>query len=273
MTDVNKGKINTTTFKAAQTLFQAYSILQTNDILENTLITTLDLLNLAAAEYDDIREIYNNIILKNYPNELSVKSNFINHILFKSNNHVAIFELPIGNSRIDLCKINGASAAFEIKTDLDNLSRLDKQLSDYFEIFEKVFVICSLNRLPEIEKMVFSSCGIYTYSISKDGSYKFQLSKQATMSKVLNAKKQLDIFRKRELIQHFKVSPQLNREEIISLILTRYSVKQINLIFKNTMKSRYKEQWDFLKNHKAKIYEIDYQWFFKNTVNPELVYS
>lgn len=272
MMDIKKSYIDTTTFKAAQTLFQSYSTLQSNVTLEKTLKTILDSLDLTIKEYGDVREIYNNIILKNYPNELAVKSSFINNVLSKSDNHVTIFELPIGNSRIDLCKINGSSMAFEIKTDLDNLSRLDKQLNDYSEIFEKVFVICSLSKLPEIEKMVSASCGIYTYSI-RNGYYKFQLSKKATESNALNAKKQLNIFRKQELISHFKISSQLSRDEIISLILTKYSAKHINLIFKKTMKCRYQEQWDFLKKHRTRIYEIDYQWFFKNTVNPDLIYS
>lgn len=270
--DYKKNNIHPT-FKIAQTLFSSYSTLKLNNILENNLADTLDATILNTYQNQNAREIYNEIILKYYPNELSVKANFINQILFKSNNHVTIFELPIGGSRIDLCKLNGSSIAYEIKTDLDNLSRLNKQLNDYLEIFEKVFVICSSNKLTEIEKQIIPTCGIYTYTISKNGNYKFELYKHANFSKNLNSKKQLDILRKQELIKNFTTNSLTLREDISLLILKEYSQKQINEIFKKVIKTRYKNQWDFLKNNRSLIYEIDYQWFFKNNINPSIIYD
>lgn len=261
------------TFKNAQALFNSYSTLQTNAILQNSLIDTLDTTIINIFNTKDTREIYNEIILKYYPNELSVKSNFINQVLFKSNNHVTIFELPIGSSRIDLCKLNGSSIAYEIKTDLDNLLRLNKQLNDYLEIFEKVFVICSLNKLKDIENQIMPQCGIYTYSISKYGNYKFQQYRHAILSEHLNSEKQLDVLRKQELIKSFSVGSLTNRKEITSLVLQKYSYSQINEIFKQIIKARYETQWNFLKNNKSEIFEIDYQWFFKNTINPKLIYG
>jgi hypothetical protein len=261
------------TFKNAQALFSSYSTLQSNYILENNLVDTIDAALLNTFDTLSTREIYNEVILKYYPNELSVKANFINQVLFKSKNHVTIFELPVGSSRTDLCKVNGSSVAFEIKTDLDNLLRLNKQLNDYLEIFEKVFVICSLNKLPDIEKQIIPPCGIYTYSISKRGNYKFQLYRNATFSKHLNSKKQLDILRKQELIKNCSVGSLSNRKDITSLILQEYSSSKINKIFKQVIKARYQNQWDFLKGNKLQIFEIDYQWFFKNTINPNLIYS
>lgn len=270
--DTNKSDTHPT-FKNAQALFCSYSTLQSNTNLKNNLIDTLDTEILDTFNTQNMREIFNEIILKYYPNELSIKSNFINQVLFKSNNHVTIFELPIGNSRIDLCKLNGSSIAYEIKTDLDNLLRLNKQLNDYLEIFEKVFVICSLNKLPDIEKQIVLPCGIYLYSISKHGNYKFQLYRHATPSKHLNSIKQLNILRKQELIKNFSVDPLVNRKDITSLILQEYSSSQINEIFKQVIKARYQNQWDFLKKNRSQIFEIDYQWFFKNTINPDLIYG
>jgi hypothetical protein len=275
MTQHNNTKLTNIppSFKDAQALFCSYSTLQSNIVLENSLMNILDTEILNSFSSKNSREIFNEIILKYYPNELSVKTNFINQILFRSNKHVTVFELPIGRSRIDLCKLNGSSVAYEIKTDLDTLHRLDKQLNDYLEIFEEVFVICSINKLHEIEKQIIPSCGIYTYSISKKGNYKFQLFKHATSSVHLNSKKQLDILRKQELIKNFTVNPFLDRKDITSLILQEYSPNEINQIFKQLIKARYQDQWDFLKNNRSQIFEIDYQWFFKNTINPDLIYN
>lgn len=261
------------TFKDAQALFCSYSTLQSNTILENNLADTLDATLLNTFDTQNTREIYNDVILKYYPNEVSVKSNFINQVLFKSKNHVTIFELPIGSSRADLCKVNGSSIAYEIKTDLDTLVRLNKQLNDYLDIFEKVFVICSINKLIDIDSEIIPTCGIYTYSISRKGKYKFQLYRQACLSKQLDCEKQLNILRKQELIKNFSVGSLSNRKNLTSLILQKYSSTKINEIFKQVIKNRYQTQWDFLKTNKSQILEIDYQWFFKNTINPDLIYG
>lgn len=261
------------TFKVAQALFISYSTLQSNNTLENNLANILGPSLINAFNTENIREIYNNIILKHYPNELSVKSNFINQVLLKPKNHVVIFEMPINASRVDLCKINGYSTAFEIKTDLDNCLRLNKQLNDYFDVFEKVFVICSENKLQEIELQIPSKCGIYVYSISSRGNYKFQIYRRATISKRFNNRKQLNILRKKEIEKNFSVPQSSSKEDLIISVLKKYSSAEINKLFKRIVKNRYQNQWEFLKNNKSQIFEIDYQWFFKNTINPALIYS
>ena len=63
---------------------------------------------------ENIHKIYNRIILNYYPNEICIKSSFIKQILMNGKKHVTIFELPVGSSRADLCKINGESIAYEI---------------------------------------------------------------------------------------------------------------------------------------------------------------
>ena len=261
------------TFKVAQALFISYSTLQSNNTLENNLANILGPSLINAFNTENIREIYNNIILKHYPNELSVKSNFIKQVLFKPKNHVVIFEMPVHVSRVDLCEINGYSTAFEIKTDLDNCLRLNKQLKDYFDVFEKVFVICSENKLQEIELQTPSKCGIYVYSISSRGNYKFQIYRRATISKRFNNRKQLNILRKKEIEKNFSVPQSSSKEDLIVSVLKKYSSVEINKLFKRIVKNRYQNQWEFLKNNKSQIFEIDYQWFFKNTINPALIYS
>lgn len=261
------------TLKDAQILFSAYSPLQTNTVLKNTFLETVDTKYANTCNMDNIRKLYNSSILKYYPNEISVKASFINKVLFKTNNHVTIFELPVGNSRADLCKINGSSIAYEIKTDLDNLTRLNKQLDDYLKIFEKVFVICSINKLNSIEKQIIPSCGIYTYTISKNAIYSFQMYKNASLSQNIDTNKQLKILRKQELVNYFSLDPNLSKDNMISNILQSYPSNNINHLFKEIIKNRYRDQWLFLKNQHTNIFEIDYQWFFKNPINPQLIYN
>lgn len=261
------------TFKDAQTLFASYSTLESNHLLYKILINTIDSSFINMLSLQNVREIYNMIILKYYPNEMCIKSCFINQILFKTKNHVTIFELPVGKSRVDLCKLNGSSIAYEIKTDLDNLLRLNKQLHDYLGIFEKAFVICSENKLTEIEKSIPSLCGIYMYALTKRGKFKFTLYRDASKSQTLNAKKQLNLLRKQELLNYFSPKGVQRRDDIINSILENHSSENINYRFKQIIKLRYQEKWDFLRQNHTDILEIDYQWFYKHTVNPEIIYN
>lgn len=261
------------TFKDAQTLFASYSTLEPNHLLYETLVNTIDSSFINIHSVKNIREIYNSIILKYYPNEMCIKSSFINQILLKTKKHVTIFELPVGNSRVDLCKLNGSSIAYEIKTDLDNLQRLNKQLNDYLELFERAFVICSENKMIEVENFISSLCGIYVYSVTKRGTFKFTMYRDASKSQILNPEKQLEVLRKKELLDYFSQSNFSNRHDIIAYIIANHSPETINHYFKRIIKFRYQEKWNFFRGIHKDILEIDYQWFYKNTANPKLIYN
>lgn len=267
-------KIVYPTFKDAQLLYSKYSTVENNSVLYNNLSSTIDPTFLSTLDCQNVREIYNKIILKYYPNEICIKSNFINEILMSGKKHVTIFELPIGSSRADLCKINGTSVAYEIKTDLDNFSRLSKQISDYYEIFDEVYVICSEHNIANVINIIPPRCGIYSYSINRIGNYKFNLFRKATFNNVKDPIKQLAIIRKNELSQHFMASKNLKtRTEITNFILNKFSQESINDIFKNTLKQRFEPQWSFLKQNHNDILEIDYQWFYKNKITPQTIYK
>lgn len=166
-------------FKDAQQLYAQYSTLENISILSNHLKNIIDSSFLSTMTGHDIHAIYNEIILKYYPNEICIKANFIKQILMKGKSHVTIFELPVGSSRADLCKINGTSVAYEIKTDLDNFNRLGKQIEDYYKIFEEVYIICSESNTDNIISMIPQICGIYTYKQTKTGRYIFKIYRSA----------------------------------------------------------------------------------------------
>ncbi len=142
------------TLKEAQQLYAHYSTIQSISVLYKNLLATIDSSFFSTIKDNNIHEIYNQIILNYYPNEICIKSCFIKQVLMNEKKQVTIFELPVGSSRADLCKINGESIAYEIKTDLDNFSRLKKQIGDYYKIFEKVFIICSATNVDKILKLI-----------------------------------------------------------------------------------------------------------------------
>lgn len=87
-----------------------------------------------------------NFMLRDYRNEYVYKSLMLKKIVYGRHSPKttsALCELPVGESIADFVLINGKAHVYEVKTDLDNLSRLENQLEDYYRAFRYVSVVCS----------------------------------------------------------------------------------------------------------------------------------
>jgi adenylate kinase family enzyme len=261
------------TFKDAQQLYSQYSTIENVSVLINNLKNNIDSSFLSTMSDRSIHEIYNKIILDYYPNEICIKSSFIKQILVRGKKHVTIFELPVGSSRTDLCKINGESITYEIKTDLDNFSRLQKQIKDYYKIFDKVFIICSEENVSKILALTPEKCGLYSYKQNRQKNYKFKLIREASINNEINSINQLNLLRKNELNSYFAINESLqNHSGILEYVVNAYSTDSINRIFKLILKHRFEKKWTFLQENYNDIFEIDYQWFYKNQIEPSKIY-
>ena len=257
----------------AQRLYDAYSTIMSEKSLSNVLD---DILGESRYSYPQTsaRDLINRIVLGSYPNEATIKANFINGVLLpQSPKTVSIFELPIGKSRVDMCKVNGHSAAYEIKTDLDTFCRLEGQLRDYFDVFETVYVVTSEVRWKELPEYVPEACGIYSYRQRSDGSYTFCARRRATKSAKLDSEKQLSVIPKQQLCSLFRMDGKgISKQELVHECLEGYGSDDINLRFKRYLKRRYGGCWDRFRQLQPEIFEIDYQWFYRHGLSPQLVY-
>jgi hypothetical protein len=105
---------------------------------------------------DLINEIYSSL-LKNYRNEYVYKNILINRMLLKKyslSTTVAFNEFKIGNSIADFVLLNGESKVYEIKTELDNLNKIDKQLIDYCKFSDKVYVVASSKHIHKLMSLL-----------------------------------------------------------------------------------------------------------------------
>lgn len=83
---------------------------------------------------------------KHYRNEYLFKSVLLKKTVFgkySPNTASALCELPIENSIADFILINGKAVVYEIKTDLDNLTRINSQIDSYYKAFRYVVILCS----------------------------------------------------------------------------------------------------------------------------------
>lgn len=101
-----------------------------------------------------IHELYK-LLLRTHRNEYVYKNTLLNRIVMGRHSprtSTAFTEVPIGDSIADFLIINGKATVYEIKTDLDNLTRLDTQLADYYRAFDHVCVVCGERHLPSLMK-------------------------------------------------------------------------------------------------------------------------
>lgn len=250
-------------------LYNYYSPMRTSIDLSNC----LSQISIEQPESDSsVHKLCNELLLKYYPNEAAIKSAFSNQFFFHSPKHVSVYELNVGHSRLDMCKINGTSIAYEIKTDFDNFNRLEKQLEDYLYVFEKVYVICSQERFHDALLHIPDICGIYSYIQTRTGSIRFKKERNALPNKLICSHKQLANFTKNELVSFFNVPMLPSRSDMEEYIFSNFSDDYINNAFKENIKLKYQHNWRFLYQNYSRILDIDYQWFFQNEINPDLMY-
>ncbi|MGV8153585.1 MAG: sce7726 family protein [Alkaliphilus sp.] len=251
-------------------LYKNYNVLSLNERLYDNYIEVFKRAG-NNVNLQNVRKRYNELFIKHYPNEATIKSSFVNKILIKTKNDIVVFELNSGESRVDICKINGISIAYEIKTEFDTLFRLEKQVRDYQRLYDKVYIICPRTKLKSVEEILPLECGIYIYN-HKGNNISFKIHRYAKKRDALDAEYQLKSMTT-TFLQQLCLDKKLARENSIEYCLENYNGKKINKIYKEYVKEKYHENWIFLKEHIDDILEVDYQWFYKNKIRPEYIYK
>ena len=95
-----------------------------------------------------------------YRNEYVYKSLLLKKIVYGRHSPKttsALCELPVGDSIADFVLINGKACVYEIKTNLDNFSRLERQIRDYYRAFRYVSVVCSEQTAKNVSSLIENS--------------------------------------------------------------------------------------------------------------------
>jgi hypothetical protein len=174
---------------------------------------------------DTINVIYNSL-LKNYKNEYSLK------------NTIALNEFNIGKSIADFVLLNGEARIYEIKTELDNLEKLDTQVLDYCKFGDKVYIVTSSKHVNKlIELYDNSTIGIIELT-SRNAlkTIKEATSNEATFSyeilfKTLRKQEYLDIIE-----EYFNFVPEVSNTRIFKECLALAKKIEISLFQKLVVK-------------------------------------
>ena len=156
-------------------------------------ITNLELLD----------NVYNEL-LESYRSEYVYKNTLINKKLLKKyslKSTIALNEFKIGNSIADFILLNGKARVFEIKTELDGLDKLQKQISDYYSFATEVYIVTSSKH---IEKL------IELYKETKVGI--IELTQKNSLKEIKPALSKID------LLDHSSIFKSLRKNEYINVL-------------------------------------------------------
>lgn len=176
-------------------------------------ITNLELLD----------NVYNEL-LESYRSEYVYKNALINKKLIKKyslKSTIALNEFKIGNSIADFVLLNGTARVFEIKTELDGLDKLEKQISDYYSFATEVYIVTSSKH---IEKL------IELYKETKVGI--IELTQKNSLKEIKPALSNID------LLDHSAIFKSLRKNEYINVLKANsFQIPKVpnTLIFKECL--------------------------------------
>jgi len=185
-------------------------------------------------------------LLEKYKSEYLYKNALLNKLLlgkYSIYTTTVINEFKVGRSIADFVLLNGEAKIFEIKTEYDSLEKLDKQLSDYKQFANKVYIVTNskfINKL--LADYSDTTIGIIEYT-ENNTLKEIQPAKENSLSfnhnaifKTLRKQEYLDIIQ-----EHFGVIPDVPNTRIF-----RESLKlaeSINIVdFQNMACKKLKER-------------------------------
>ena len=199
--------------------------------------------------------------MKDY--EAKIKLSLIQYLLRTDKyNSIIATEVPINQTQniVDVLQISTTvSSAFEIKSDRDNFSRLDKQIQSYSSVFNYVSVVISENNYKAVLPLIPKKIGIMLIKesniiVKRKPSEIKKLSKDA-LAKIIWKNNLLKIMSSKFTKHQLK---GLSDCELRKLLIKYYNLKEIRSFAYDFLMQKYSSSFiNFKKNLGAQIHEDD----------------
>lgn len=181
-----------------------------------------------------------------------IKTRLIDYLLENYETEIIGLEVPylFGYRRADLVTIiDNKTVAFEIKSELDSLSKLPAQIGDYIDVFNEVYVVLAEKyKRSSIVSKLPQKVGIYYI----DKNNKILLQRKAKEQKILNPDKLVYFFKKEEMIRLNNINSDFSLRKTREKFLKQNSIKNIIEYSKNILRNKYQEQFRTFLNEKGK---------------------
>lgn len=206
----------------------------------------------------ELHQRINHHLLAQYHGEQAIKYALFK--AFKQKPLIAAFEMNVNNSRLDFLTINGVTTGYEIKSSLDTLQKLSKQSADYLKAFEYNNIIIDECHLQNSRQIVPEHYGIITIHRGRKKTIQ-----TGSYNHGIDAEFQLKLLTKKELLAAFgnwRVTDILRDTDAVT----------INIRFKQVLKARYRDRWNFITSRAEQILPLDVQFFFNSNIEPNNIY-
>lgn len=166
-------------------------------------------------------------------NELEIKMSLINYLSTehpKETGTKFIKELFVENfaRRADVVMVNGHLSAYEIKSDLDSLLRLEGQLDSFTRYFEYVTVVCTKTHLNKVKAILsrdeWLKVGIFLVNGEKVRSVR---KPKKNVLRIDYWFSHLPVDELRKILKENAIPAKGNRAELINVACEHLSVKHV----------------------------------------------
>ncbi|MFA8997982.1 sce7726 family protein [Clostridioides difficile] len=216
-----------------------------------------------------ISEIYK-FMNHEYRNEYFYKNTLLNKLLLgrhSLNTTTALTEVSISKSKADFILINGNGVVYEIKTELDNFERLEKQINDYYKAFNFVCVVTCKANLEKLEK-VLKNDNVGICVLNKNNSIS-TIRKPTEYNSCLDYKTMFNILRKTEyeniILNNYKKLPQTTQFKYYDECFKLFKQLNLNLAHKELIEQLKKRSKIEVNEYKKYVpYELKFLVYFAN---------
>jgi hypothetical protein len=191
-------------------------------LLKNTRSSILDEVRILANEnsvqfkgktFNELFASFYDYLVMNYRSEYIYKNAIANKILLGKhslNTSSMLQEFRVDQCKADTVVLNGTSNVYEIKTELDSLERLKKQIEAYSKVFDMVHVIAHQSQLKKLEDELPKRIGLMELT----AKYSIKTIREAASGKKkVSPEVIFDSLRKQEyqniLLKHFSALPNV----------------------------------------------------------------
>lgn len=204
-----------------------------------------------------LKKVYNSFI-KYYPFEYVYKNELLKYILkiekYKNEYLSVITEIRVGDAKADFVFINGCSEVFEIKTPLDTLNRLSKQLNMYFKVFDKVSLLIDKKYIDILKELdCYKYLGIFLLENKKI----IQIKEAKLNTHKLDYILAFNILRKEEVINVIKYEFNKNISYLPNIELSLIARELFNKIDEDKARGYIREELkkrNYINRSKIKKY-------------------
>lgn len=184
--------------------------------------------------------------------EIDIKAALAEFLISRSmlcDDAVLINEMVVGDyqRRVDFAVANGCLHAYEIKSDADNLSRIEGQVGTYLEYFDKVTVVTGRKYALQVLSKTPPEVEVLAFEL-KDGVVGFKRIRRGKRSDVTHKSSLIELLTRAQLVRFLAMKGEqgvskLNRRSAEERVY-QYPINQLRGFVLGAVKNKYRASYE-----------------------------